>query len=752
MKIEGIPRCATVAVGSAQLRASWGYVRYGPCPSKSFTFSKHHPLLSSPRPLPLHSRPHIASRVVPIASVALRTTTEHKVGIDPNVVLQIFILFIIQFRFFPALWRYVSTKTLNLTRPEELFDFQENVDGCTLISDVRLAGRKLVAGIKFEGVPTNLKSATLPLKIRYPRDWHNRDLAWKQRFCQFVDAASRFGQPTKFWVWGHLLVRGLAPPLQKCLGTWLTRKRMAIIAQASVNLHAFVNITALALLLNAMILWWKSRVSRGISQDTTDVVGWQSSTKEARNNAMKVFMQVVVWTVYFCAVLGGLCGVDPSRALLFPGITAVVLGWVCRETLENVVGFVILNLTQPFAQGDWISSVGLHDQVDGWVLNVGLYHTRLRQQDKRLLYVPNRRMMTTVIRNNSRMTHRRINQEVHLRIRDIPKISKIIQEIQEMINSHEDVDENQHRLVRWRGNGPFSAIIWLSCFTRSSDSSLRGIRLDPYTATQMSIMERISDIVYKNGADFASKTDRWNYEQVSTSPKPDPDPRVSSSVFGGFLQDLGFPIQRSGEKDRESQLESREKALRMKELIMKGEMRELEMQRDAVAREHQKVLDIGARYRDLIADPQVPVDPNAGEGYAWESDAVLGRELSNNTASEAIVRVGGTLSKTESEVPVSEPIEKINGLVSTDMLPEIARENERVSESSELFHASHHTQSIDEESKEASSTVAGSGNVDETKSRDGLENRKTGENPSENVVVDSPSEEASRIPERDMGD
>lgn len=130
--------------------------------------------------------------------------------------------------------------------------------------------------------------------------------------------------------------------------------------------------------------------------------------------------------------------------------------------MANLMGWPMLILTQPFAQGDWVTLEDL--QVDGWVERIGVYHTLVQQPDKRPVYVPNSKLLVSKIRNNSRMTNRRILLTLPLRTADIPKIPQIAQEIQEMINEHEDIDPKQHRLARFRDIEVSSAQIWISCF------------------------------------------------------------------------------------------------------------------------------------------------------------------------------------------------------------------------------------------------------------------------------------------------
>merc|ERR1740138_919240 len=114
-----------------------------------------------------------------------------------------------------------------------------------------------------------------------------------------------------------------------------------------------------------------------------------------------------------------------------------------------------------------------------------------------------------------------------------------------MVCDHEDIDTVQHRLVRWRSIGEYSADIWVSCYTHPT---LEGIRLATWTAVQQSVLERCSAIIYKNGAEFASMTDRY--------PHPYPKSEDPNKTMGEMLTEKFYNTFATDA--RENQLQSRE--------------------------------------------------------------------------------------------------------------------------------------------------------------------------------------------------
>ena len=77
------------------------------------------------------------------------------------------------------------------------------------------------------------------------------------------------------------------------------------------------------------------------------------------------------------------------------GISGLAIAFASKETLANVFGAGILIADRPFRSGDRI----IADGVDGWVEDVGLRSTRVRNLDSSLQIVPNGVLADTSISN-----------------------------------------------------------------------------------------------------------------------------------------------------------------------------------------------------------------------------------------------------------------------------------------------------------------------------------------------------------------
>jgi len=481
------------------------------------------------------------------------------------------------------------------------------------------------------------KGKRLLLRLRYKVDSANKGGSKRTRLRQVIrSVVTLLGcaeAPLILWSWAAIAIESLSgvhfqSPSKPIHG------ELRWVPVALQKIQPVVLLTALAWFAHRLISWWRSKRSRGRPRDDSlTLTGWESSLKEAQVHAFMVSLQVVVWTLYTLACLWVL-GIEVQRVLLFPSVTAVLIGWIGREVVANILSGFVLHITQPFAQGDWVSME--NESIDGWVQNTGTFYTRIVQWDKRPVYIPNFKLMSMNIQNNSRMTNRRILFNLPLRLRDIPNIPQIVQDMQEMIIEHEDIDPVQHRIVRWRSVGTYSADIWLSCYTLPTSE---GIGLRNFSSVQQSILERCSQIIYKHDAHFASVTDRYRTDSE----------RSNSSIANGFFKSFA-----SLTSDQESALESREQVLRQRE----RELKERERQNEVEAEELVARTAALARKKDRCKEMLVVQPPNVADStpdrpeeecsLVWVGDSVACAE--DIISAEACV---GDMSVAETDAPGS---------------------------------------------------------------------------------------------------
>src|SRR4051812_43593909 len=87
-----------------------------------------------------------------------------------------------------------------------------------------------------------------------------------------------------------------------------------------------------------------------------------------------------------------------GRTLLASGaITAAVVGFAARQTLANVVAGLMIAVTQPLRLGDHV----VFDDETGVVEDVTLSYTILRTGGNQRVLIPNEKLASSVLRNDS---------------------------------------------------------------------------------------------------------------------------------------------------------------------------------------------------------------------------------------------------------------------------------------------------------------------------------------------------------------
>lgn len=190
-------------------------------------------------------------------------------------------------------------------------------------------------------------------------------------------------------------------------------------------------------------------------------------------------------------------GVQIGGLLAFGGFSGIAATFAAREALANVFGGVILAIDKPFRIGDWIHSQD--EKLEGHVEHIGWRMTKLRQFDKRPLYIPNSMFSSMVFINASQMTNRRIFKRLEIRYEDVEKAEGILVEIREYIKNNRFVDQNLYNFIHFDNFGENGVELLLRIY-------LKSIRLDEYLEQQEKILFDIYQIISKNGAEMAYNT------------------------------------------------------------------------------------------------------------------------------------------------------------------------------------------------------------------------------------------------------
>ncbi len=204
-------------------------------------------------------------------------------------------------------------------------------------------------------------------------------------------------------------------------------------------------------------------------------------------------------SVLITSVIVGLqsLGFSISGVLAFGGIGGIAVGFAAKDLLANFFGGLMVYLDRPFATGDWIRSPD--KQIEGTVEDIGWRLTRIRTFDSRPLYVPNAIFTQIAVENASRMTNRRISENIGVRYSDINKVGVIVADIQTMLRNHPEISQTQTTIVNFLQFSASSLDIMVYTFTRTTAwVAFHEIKQD--------VMLQIAKIIASHGAEIALPT------------------------------------------------------------------------------------------------------------------------------------------------------------------------------------------------------------------------------------------------------
>ncbi len=294
-------------------------------------------------------------------------------------------------------------------------------------------------------------------------------------------------------VWDDAAIEALHVPLQ-CI-IWLAGITLAIQVSASYTQNDYLVNWVLPIRtvgIGILLIWFLVRFIHQIEINILD------STKRSKwdETSLRAITQILRASVLLTGILILLqtMGIPVSGVLAFGGIGGIAIGFAAKDLLANFFGGLMLFLDRPFKIGDEIKCI--EKPYEGIVENIGWRLTRLRTYERRPLFIPNSTFSTIAIENLTRMSNRRVKDRFSIKYKDATKIPQIIEDIEQMLANHEEIDSSKLVTVDLVTFGDHSLDIEIYAFTKST-----GFRA--YRKAQQDIFLQILTICEKYEAKIA---------------------------------------------------------------------------------------------------------------------------------------------------------------------------------------------------------------------------------------------------------
>ncbi len=165
----------------------------------------------------------------------------------------------------------------------------------------------------------------------------------------------------------------------------------------------------------------------------------------------------IVIGIIVLILLNDFTGLSLSTVLAFGGVGGLALAIASQEIVSNFFGGLMIHLTHPFQIGEYIQIPSLN--IEGSVEEVGWYQTRIRPPSKTAVFAPNALFTKTLLINQTRITHRLLNEKIQVRVTSLDSLSLIIQDIKAFFSSNPSFDPAEWSGARIECIGPISTLV-----------------------------------------------------------------------------------------------------------------------------------------------------------------------------------------------------------------------------------------------------------------------------------------------------
>lgn len=245
-----------------------------------------------------------------------------------------------------------------------------------------------------------------------------------------------------------------------------------------------------------VIVWALLGMIKEVEKNLTSPIKMAKPMDYTTVNAISKLLRAAIIITAVLTVLQTL-GFSISGVLAFGGVGGIAVGFAAKDLLANFFGGFIIHLDRPFKVGDWIRSPDR--DIEGTVEHIGWRLTTIRTFDKRPLYVPNATFTTIAVENPSRMSNRRIYENIGIRYADVHSMRRIVDDVRAMLEQHDEIDTDQTLIVNFLKFNASTLDIMVYTFTKTTQwVKYHGIKED--------VLLKISDIIESHGAEVAFPT------------------------------------------------------------------------------------------------------------------------------------------------------------------------------------------------------------------------------------------------------
>ncbi len=190
------------------------------------------------------------------------------------------------------------------------------------------------------------------------------------------------------------------------------------------------------------ITWFLVRFINSIIEEYLVPKAEDKTTKYLDNTLVPIVRRGILGVIWAIGIMMALrnVGVDVGALIAGLGIGGLAFALAAQDTIKNIFGGITIFTDRPFRIGDRVKV----DGFDGFIEDIGIRSTRLRTLEKRLVTIPNYKIVEASIENVSDEQMRRVLMNIGLTYDTTPeKMQEAIAILKNIPKIHKDVDTHE---------------------------------------------------------------------------------------------------------------------------------------------------------------------------------------------------------------------------------------------------------------------------------------------------------------------
>ena len=171
----------------------------------------------------------------------------------------------------------------------------------------------------------------------------------------------------------------------------------------------------------------------------------------------------IVCKLLICIVALSVMGVPMTSIITVVGSCGLAVGLALQGSLANIAGGFVLLVVKPFKVGDFIVS----GELSGTVTDIGIFNTKLRSIDNKVIIVPNSTISNATVTNVTELPLRRVDLTFNAAYGD--DIALVKKTLLSVCDAHKSILKDPAPFARVSGHRDSAVEYTLRAWCRTED-------------------------------------------------------------------------------------------------------------------------------------------------------------------------------------------------------------------------------------------------------------------------------------------